>query len=160
MICSELQTHNSRVTAITEKNELIETRGEDNPDISAGKLDAGNVIKHLIDLSERFTPNVAVASAALPVTNNWATQFALPSKNKQIRTAARTRKQLDVNMPPIPYAQKFIRCDSGSNGHERIILCGEPKMLRVLETLSFWLAGRTLKLLQNRSIRYIQFLLV
>ena len=169
MICSECQTHNSRVIAITEKNELIETRGEQNHDISAGKLDAGNVIRHLIDLSERFTPNVAVASAALPVTNNLATQFALPSKNKQIRTAARTRKQLDVNMPPIPYAQKceiletfekFIRCDSGSNDHERIILCSEPKMLRVLEKSSFWLAGRTLKLLQNRSIRYIQFLLV
>ena len=35
MICSECQTHNSRATAITEKKELIETRGEHNHDISA-----------------------------------------------------------------------------------------------------------------------------
>ena len=70
-------------------------------------------------------------SAVLPVTNDLVTQFALPSKDKLIRTDARTRKQLDVNMPHIPVAQNFeipeifenfIRFDSGSNDHERIIL--------------------------------------
>ena len=137
------------------KNELIETRGEYNHDISAGKSEARNTIKHIKDLSERFTPTVAVASAVLPITNNLASQFALPSKDKLIRTAARTRKQLDVNMRPIPVArnfeipeifENFIRFDSESNDHERIILCGDPEMLRVLEKSSFWLADGTFKI--------------
>ena len=85
-ICSKYQTHKCRATAITENNELIETRGEHNHDISAGKSEARNVIKHIKDLSERFTPTVAVASAVLPITNDLATQFALPSKDKLIRT--------------------------------------------------------------------------
>ena len=118
-------------------------------------MEARNVIKHIKDLSERFTPTVAVASAVLPITNDLATQFALPSEEKLIRTAARTREQLDVNMPPIPVAQNFeipeifenfIRYDSGSNDHERIILCGDPEMLRVLEKSSFWLADGTFKI--------------
>ena len=96
-----------------------------------------------------------IASAVLPVTNNLATQFTLPSKNKLIQTAARTRKQLDENMPPIPFAQSFeiletfenfIRCHSGSNDHEQIILCGDPKMLRNLEKSSFWLDNGTFKI--------------
>ena len=154
-ICSKYQTLKCRATAITENNELIETREEHNHDISAGKSEARNVIKHIKDLSERFTPTVAVASAVLPITNDLATQFALPSKDKLIRTAARTRKQLDVNMPPSPVArnfeipeifENFIRYDSGSNDHERIILCGDPEMLRVLEKSSFWLADGTFKI--------------
>ena len=154
-ICSKYQTHEYRATAIAEKHELIETLGVHNHDISAGKLEARNVIKHIKDLSERFTPTVAVASAVLPITNNLATQFALPSKDKLIRTAARTRRQLDVNMPPIPVArsfeipkifENFIRYDSGSNDHERIILCGDPEMLRILEKSSFWLADGTFKI--------------
>ena len=60
-ICSKYQTHKYRATAITENNELIETRGEHDHDISAGKSEARNVIKHIKDLSERFTPTVAVA---------------------------------------------------------------------------------------------------
>ena len=89
-------------------------------------------MKHLKVLSsERFTPTLAVASAVLPVTNNMAARFALPSKDKLIRAAARTRRQLDVNMPPIPV--------------ERILLCGDPEMLRVLEKSSFWLANGTFK---------------
>ena len=136
----------SRATAITENNELTETRGEHNYDISAGKLDARNVIKHLKDLSEKFTSTVACGKAILPVTNDVATQFALPSKNKLIRTAARTRNQLDENIPPISVAQNFeipeifenfIRYDSGSNDHEQIIVCRDPELLRVLERLSF-----------------------
>ena len=106
-ICSKYQTHKCRATPITENNELIETRGEHNHDISAGNLEARNVIKHAKDLGERFTQTVAVASAVLPITNDLATQFVLPSKDKLIRTAARTRKQLDVNMPPIPIARNF-----------------------------------------------------
>ena len=70
-ICSKYLTRKCRATAITENNELIETR-EDNQDISAGKFEARNVIKHIKDLSERFTPTVAVASAVLPITNDLA----------------------------------------------------------------------------------------
>ena len=77
-----------------------------------GKSDARNVIKHLKDLSERFTPTVLVASAVLAVTNNLACQFALPSKYKLIRTALCTRKQLDVNMPHIPVAGIFEKKNS------------------------------------------------
>ena len=145
-ICSKYQINKCQATAITENSELIETCGEHNHDISAGKPDVRNGIKHLKDLSERFTPTVAVVSAVLPVTNDLATQFGLPSKDKLIRTAARTCKQLDVNMPPIPIArnfqipeifEKFIRYHNGSNNHERIILCGDPEMLKVLEKSSF-----------------------
>ena len=137
-----------RITTYSSRRELIKTRGEHNHDISGGKLEARNVIKHKKDLSERFTPTVAVANAVLPITNDLATQFALSSKDNLIRTAARTRKQLDVNMPPIPVVrnfeipeifENFIRFDSESNGHEQIILCGDPEMLRVLEKSSFWL---------------------
>ena len=154
-ICSKYQTHKCRATAITENNELIETHGEYNHYISAGKSEARNAKKHIKDLSERFTPTVAVTSAILPVTNDMATQFALPSTDKLIRTAARTRKQLDVNMPPILVAQifdileffeNFIRYDSGSNDHEQIILCGDPEMLRVLEKSFFWLADGTFEI--------------
>ena len=76
-ICSKNQTHKYRAAVITEKkNELLETRGEHNHDISAGNSEDRSVIKHLKDLSERFTPTVAVASEVLPVTNDLATQFA------------------------------------------------------------------------------------
>ena len=110
-------------------------------------MDDRKLIKHLKDLCERFTPTVAVSSAVLPVTNYLATQFALPSKDKLILTAVRTRKQQDVNMPPVPVAQNFeipenfeifIRYDSGSNDHERIILCGDPKMLSLCGDPSFF----------------------
>ena len=43
-------------------------------------------MKHIKDLSERFIPTVAVARAVLPITNDLATQFALPSKDRLIRT--------------------------------------------------------------------------
>ena len=58
-------------------------------------------------------------------------------------------------MLPIPVArnfeipeifENFIRYDSGSNDHERIILCGDPEMLRILEKSSFWLADGTFKI--------------
>ena len=58
-------------------------------------------------------------------------------------------------MPPIPVAQKFeipeifenfIRYDSGSNDHERIILWGDPKKLRVLEKSPSWLADGTFQI--------------
>ena len=41
--------------------------------------------------------------------------------------------------------KNFIRFDSGQNDHERIILFGDPEMLRVLEKSNFWLADGTFK---------------
>ena len=122
-------------------------RGEHNHDISAGKSEVQKVIKLLKDLRERFTPNVAFASAILPVRNYLATQLALPTKDKLIRTAEHTRKQLDFIIPLIPVLQNFenqekfiifIRYDSGSNDHERFILCGNPEKLRVIFLVSRW----------------------
>ena len=71
-------------------NELIETRGEHNHDISEGNSDARNVIKQSKELSKKLIPTVVIASAILPVTNEMATQFALPTKDKLNRTAAGT----------------------------------------------------------------------
>ena len=110
---------------------MINTLEEHNHDISAGKSDARNFIKHLKDLSEMFSATVTVTSAVLPVKIDLATQFALLFKDKRIRTAARTRKQPDVYMLSIPnernfeipeFFRNFIRYDSGSIDHERIIL--------------------------------------
>ena len=115
-ICSNYQKHKCRASAITETNGLIETRGEPKNDISAQKLDARNAIKLLKDLSERFTPTVAVAKAVLPVKNDLVNHFALPIKDKLIRTPARKRKQLDVNMPPITVARKFEISQNFENG--------------------------------------------
>ena len=69
-----------RASAITENNELMKTREEHNHDITAGKSRAQNVIKISKNLSEKYTPIVAAVSASL--------QFALPIKDKLIRTAA------------------------------------------------------------------------
>ena len=41
--------------------------------------------------------------------------------------------------------QNFVRSDSGQYDHERIILFGDPEMLRVLEKSNFWLADGTFK---------------
>ena len=165
-ICSKYQAHNCRASFITENNDLIETRGKHNQrqnisdKTSAAKPDTRNVIKHLTDLSERFTPFISVASAAAPVTNDLAFQFVLPTKNKLIQTAARTPKQLDVNMSPIPFAQSFkitdffgsfICCNSGSNGPEQIFLCENPERLKNLEKLSFWLDDGTFEILPKTS---------
>ena len=49
-ICSKYQIHKCQATAITENSELIETRGEHNYDISAGKPDVRNGRKHLKNL--------------------------------------------------------------------------------------------------------------
>ena len=82
-------------------------------------------------------------------------EFTVSSKNKPILLASGHefylfRKQLDVNMPPIPVArnfeipeifENFIRTDSGSNDHEQIVLCGDPEMLssgEVIFLVSRW----------------------
>ena len=152
--CSKYQTHKCRATAITEGENFIETRGQHNHDISTGKPDARLVLKNIKELSDSNTPTVAVATAIQPITDNIATQLALPSKENLVRTAQRARKQREEVLPVSPANRSFeipelfkhfIRFDSGQNDHERIILFGDPEMLRVLETSNFWLADGTFK---------------
>ena len=149
--CSKYQTHKCRATAITDGENFIETRGQPNH-ISTGKPDARLVLKNIKDLSDNNTP--AVATAIQRVTDNIATQLALPSKENLVRTAQRARKQREEVLPVSPATRSFeipelfknfIRFDSGQNDHEKIILFGDPEMLRVLETFNFWLADGTLK---------------
>ena len=61
--CSEYQHQKSRATAITDGENLIETMGEHNHDISTGKPDAQLVLKNIKDLSDSNTPTIAVATA-------------------------------------------------------------------------------------------------
>ena len=111
-------------------------------------------MKNIKDLSDSNTPTVAVATAIQPITDDIATQLALTSKENLVRTAQRARKQREEVLPVSPanrsfkipeLFKNFTRFDSGQNNHERIILFGEPEMLRVLETSNFWLADGTFK---------------
>ena len=79
---SKNQTHKCRATAITDGENLIETRGQHNHDISTGKPDARLVLKNIKDVSNINTPTVAVATAIQPITEDIATQLALPTKKK------------------------------------------------------------------------------
>ena len=151
---SKYQTHKCRATAITDGENFIETRGQHNHDISTGKPDARLVLKNIKELSDSNTPTVAVATAIQPITDNIATQLALPSKEHLVLTAQRARKQREQVLPVSPATRSFeipelfknfIRLDSGQNDHERIVLFGDPEMLRVLETSNFWLADGTFK---------------
>ena len=126
--CSKYQTHKCRATAITDGENFIETRGQHNHDISTGKPDARLVLKNIKELSDSNTPTVAVATAIQPITDNIATQLALPSKENLVRTAQRARKQREEVLPVSPATRSFeipelfknfIRFDSGQNDHER-----------------------------------------
>ena len=57
-----------RASAITE---LIETRGENNHDFSAGNSYARKAIENLKELIERHTPTVVVASAVLTFCSDF-----------------------------------------------------------------------------------------
>ena len=59
-------------------------RGEHNHDISKGKSDDRLVLEMIQDLSESNTPTVAVATAIQPITDNIATQLALPIKENLV----------------------------------------------------------------------------
>ena len=139
--CSKYQTHKFGATAITDGENFIETRGQHNHDISTGKPNVRLVLENIKELSDSNTPTVAVATAIQPITDNIATQLALPSKENLVRTAQRARKQREEVLPVSPATRSFeipelfknfIRFDSGQNDHERIILFGDPEMLRVL----------------------------
>ena len=127
--------------------------GEHNHDISTGKPDARLVLKNMKDLSDSITPTVAVAvavaTAIQSITDSIAFQLALPTKENLVRTAQGARKQREEVLPVSPATRSFeitelfknfVRFDSGQIDHEKIILFGDPKMLRLLEKLSFgWL---------------------
>ena len=104
---SKYQTHKYRDTAITDGENFIETRGQHNQNISTGKPDARLVLKNIKDLSDNNTPNVAVATAIQPITDNIATQLALPSKENLVRTAQRARKQREEVLPVSPATRSF-----------------------------------------------------
>ena len=72
---------------------FYETRGKHNHDISTGKPDARLVLKNIKNLSDNNTPTVAVATAIQPITDDIATQLALPTKAHLVPTAQRARKQ-------------------------------------------------------------------
>ena len=109
-------------------------------------------MKDIKVLSDSNTPTLAVATAIQPITDDIATQLALPSNKNLVRTAQRARKQREEVLPVSPatrsverpgFFKNFIWFDSGQNDHERIILFGDPEMLRALETSNFWLADGT-----------------
>ena len=111
-------------------------------------------MKNIKDLSDSNTPTVAVATAIQPITDDIATQLALPSKENLVRTIQRARKQREEVLPVSPATRSFeipeffknyIRVDSGQNDHERTILFGDPKTLHVLGTSNFWLADGIFK---------------
>ena len=111
-------------------------------------------MKNIKDLSDSNTPTVAVATAIQPITDDIATQLALPSKENLVRTIQRARKQREEVLPVSPatrsfeipdFLKNFIRVDSGQNDHERTILFGDPKMLHVLGASNFWLADGIFK---------------
>ena len=91
--CSKYQTHKCRGTATTDGENFIESRGQHNHDISSIKPDARLVLKNIKDLSDSNTPTVAVATAIQPITDDIASQLALPTTENLVRTAQRACKQ-------------------------------------------------------------------
>ena len=65
--CSKTQTHKSRATALTDKENFFETRGQHNYDNFTGKPDARLVLKNIKDLSDSNTPTVTVAPPFSPL---------------------------------------------------------------------------------------------
>ena len=59
-------------------------------------------------------------------------RLAVKAEGNLIRNAVRTRKQLDVYMPPLKLVHNFIQHGSESTDHERIILCGDPGKITFL----------------------------
>ena len=105
--CSEYQNHKCRATAITDGEIFIETRGQHNHDISTGKPDARLVLKNIKNLSDINTPTVSVPTAIQPITDDIATQPALPTKEYLVRTAQRARKQREEVLTVSPATRNF-----------------------------------------------------
>ena len=85
---------------------MIETRGEHNHEMSAGKSEARKV--KAFKRSQREIYNDCRSCQCGFVSYKWLCHSVLPLNLRQTDpAAARTRKQLEVNMPPIPVARKF-----------------------------------------------------
>ena len=105
--CSKYQTHKCRATAITDGENFIETRSQHNHDISTGKPDARIVLKNIKDLSDSNTPTVAVATAIQPITDNIATQLALPSKKNLVLNERASNEKKSYQSPQQPEVSKY-----------------------------------------------------
>ena len=130
--CSKYQTHKCRATAITDGENFIETRGQHNHDISTGKLDARLVLKNIKELSDRNTPTVAVATALQPITDNIATQLALPSKEKTLPS-----KNL-ISMTPRVGTNLQRRKNTGCSTKKCRILCMSTKKKLICISSALW----------------------
>ena len=69
--CSKYPVHKCRATAITVGENIIETRDEQNHNISTGKP-ARLVLKNIKDLSDSNIPTNAVATAIQPIADESA----------------------------------------------------------------------------------------
>ena len=89
------------------KNEIFETHGEHNQDISERNLDARKFIRNITELSQKFTPIHVDASAVWSVANGMSTEFAFPTTHELVQTAARSRRQLKLIKPTVSIAQNL-----------------------------------------------------
>ena len=76
----------------------MKREGDYNHDTSTGKPDARLVLKNIKDLSDSDIPTVA--TAIQPITDDIATQLALPTKENLARTTQRARKQREDSKNP------------------------------------------------------------
>ena len=144
--CSQYQSANCRTQALTEGNRLKEIRGTHNHDIQLGKVKTRKVTNRIKEFSQFNTPAVSVASALLEVTEDYATQLALPTKSSLCKVAQRVRHNNDLVLLPNPTTRDFVVADefasfllfdSGRADHERILIFGDREMLRLLERSVF-----------------------
>ena len=114
--CSKYQNHKCRATAITDGENFIETRGEHNHDI---------------------------CHSASPTNQRKLSSHGTTSAQSTARslTSLPSIRSFEI----LEFSKQFIKFDSGQNDHERIVLFGDPEMLRVHEKSNFWLADGTFK---------------
>ena len=55
--------------------------------------------------------------------------------------------------------KNFVRFDRGQNNQEKLILLGDPEVLRVLKNSNFWLADWTFKITLKTFINFLQYVL-
>ena len=153
--CSQYQKLKCRATVISIGDEVVEIRGEHVHENDLGKPEARKVIADIKSKSELLTPSVAVSSAVLPVTNDYATQLSLPSRGSLLQMSRRKRRVNDLVEEKNPVNRQFdvpdafsdfVIDDSGPNDAERIIMFGDKDLLRLLERSQQWLADGTFKL--------------
>ena len=141
--CAQYQTLSCRTSAITSGEQLISIRGNHNHDICLGKVRARKVVEKIKELGEVSTPAVSVSSALLEVTDEYATQWTLPSKASLFKVSQRVRqKRFDPLSDPasqnfeVPEEfHSFLVHDTGKEDHERILVFGDKKWLNICSHL-------------------------